>query len=468
MPPRSAVSFLAALAAVTGIAAAASCFAEPAPPSSGPPPAGTLLKGKAAFGDWRANAPGVRRLITPADMPAPLATTPAASMAQVADQPADAKIQVPEGFSVASFASGMDGPRVIAVAPNGDVFVAEQPAGRVRVLRPGAGGAAPSENTVFAEGQDQPFGVAFYPLGPDPQWVYVANNNAVVRFPYKNGDLKARGPAETVIAQISPHTGGHWTRDLAFSPDGQKMYVSVGSSGNLAEGMGKKSVKDAQAWDAQQHAVGAAWDVNEDRANVLVADPDGKNLHIFATGIRNCSGLTVQPGTGDVWCSVNERDMLGDDLVPDYATSVKQGAFYGWPWYYIGDNEDPRLKGDRPDLKGKITVPDVLFQAHSAAVQVEFYNSAAPGAFPAEYQGAAFVALHGSWNRANRTGYKVVLLPMKNGKATGEYVDFMTGFVTDAKHVWARPYGLAVLKDGSLLVGDDANNTIWRVSYTGK
>ncbi len=465
MPPRSAVSFLAALVAVGGIAAAASCFAEPAPPSSGPPPAGTLLKGKAAYGDWRANAPGVRRLITPADMPAPLATTPAASMAQVADRPTDAKIQLPPGFSVAAYAKGLQGPRKMVVAPNGDVFVAEQPAGRVRVLRPGADGAAPSQNSVFAEGLDQPFGIAFYPLGPDPKWVYVANNNSVVRFPYQNGDLKARGPAQTVIAQIIPHTGGHWTRDLGFSPDGKSMYVSVGSSGNLSEGMGKKSVKDAEAWDAQQHATGAAWDVNENRADVLVADPDGKNLHIFATGIRNCSGLTVQPGTGSVWCAVNERDMLGDDLVPDYATSVKQGAFYGWPWYYIGDNEDPRLKGDRPDLKGKITVPDVLFQPHSASVQIAFYNSTAAGAFPAEYQGAAFVALHGSWNRANRTGYKVVYLPMKDGKATGEYVDFMTGFVTDAKHVWARPYGLAVLKDGSLLVGDDANNTIWRVTY---
>ncbi len=197
---------------------------------------------------------------------------------------------------------------------------------------------------------------------------------------------------------------------------------------------------------------------------MLVSDPEGKGVHVFAAGLRNCSGLTRQPATGEIWCSVNERDMLGDNLVPDYATHVKEGAFYGWPWYYLGDHEDPRLKGERPDLKGKITVPDVLFQAHSAAVQIRFYDGAGPAAFPADYTGDAFVALHGSWNRAKRTGYKVVVAPIRNGVATGDYVDFMTGFVVNDSDVWGRPYGLAVAHDGALLVSDDANGQLFRVT----
>ena len=293
----------------------------------------------------------------------------------------------------------------------------------------------------------------------------MAENNRVIRYPYANGDLKARGAAEVIVPQISPQTGGHWTRDIVFSPDGKQLFISVGSSGNLDEGMDKKSVADAQAWDAQ-HGLGAAWGVNVNRANILVADPEGKGpTHVFATGIRNCSGLTLQAATGEIWCSVNERDMSGDNLVPDYITHVKQGAFYGWPWYYMGDHEDQRLVGQRPDLKGKVTVPDVMLQAHSAAVQIAFYNAASgSAAFPAQYRGEAFVALHGSWNRSVRTGYKVVVAPMKDGVPTGEYVDFMTGFVANDQDVWGRPYGLAVTTDGALLVGDDANGTIFRVT----
>ena len=190
--------------------------------------------------------------------------------------------------------------------------------------------------------------------------------------------------------------------------------------------------------------------------------PDGKNEKIYATGLRNCSGMAIQPDNGALWCVVNERDGLGDNVPFDYATSVKEGGFYGWPWYYIGGNEEPRRKGERPDLASEVTVPDVLFQGHSAPLSIAFYND---DAFPAEYRGNAFVALHGSWNRSGRTGYKVVMLPFKDGKPTGEYKDFMTGFVLSDNEVWGRPVGIAVAKDGSLLVSEDGNGTIWRVSY---
>ncbi|MEI9963537.1 MAG: PQQ-dependent sugar dehydrogenase [Caulobacteraceae bacterium] len=457
MRKRLAATLLAA-AGLTGLllTATAACSQAAAPDKAAKAPAAVV------FGDWRADAPGVRHRITVADLPAPFATKPSVGMAQVATPPAGALPKVPAGFSVALYAKGLESPRAMSVAPNGDVFVAEQTAGRIRVLRPG--GAAPSANAVFATGLDQPFGVAFYPVGPNPQWVYVANNNAVVRFPYRNGDLQASGPPEVIVPQLSPHTGGHWTRDIVFTPDGKRMLISVGSAGNLDEGMDKLPLAQAQAFDAE-HGLGAAWGADENRADILAADPEGKGLHVFAAGIRNCSGLTLQPATGLPWCSVNERDMIGDNLVPDYVTHVQEGAFYGWPWYYIGSHEDPRLKGERPDLAGKVTVPDVLIQPHSAAVEVEFYQSGAAGAFPAPYQGAAFVALHGSWNRAQRTGYKVVMLPMKDGKASGDYVDFLTGFVVDDQHVWGRPYGIAVLQDGSLLVGEDANGQIFRVTY---
>lgn len=453
MPSKLRSSLLALTAAAGALAASSACSQAPQAPLK----SGDVV----VFGDWSADAPGVRHKVTVADLPAPSAGT--AAIANVVPPPAGALPKVPAGFSVSLFAQGLQAPRATRVAPNGDIFVSEQTAGRIRVLRAADGAATPSESSVFVDGLDQPFGMAFYPLGPNPQWIYVAENNRVVRFPYQNGDLKARGPAEVIIPQLTKSTGGHWTRDLTFSADGQRLFVSVGSQGNIDEGMGKKTVAQAQAWE-KGRSLGAAWDVDENRADVLVSDPMGRGLHVFAAGIRNCSGLTRQPETGQIWCSTNERDMLGDNLVPDYATHVQEGAFYGWPWYYIGDHEDPRLKGERPDLKGKITVPDVLFQAHSAAVQIKFYDAASgANAFPAEYRGDAFVSLHGSWNRSRRTGYKVVVIPMKDGVPTGGYVDFMTGFVLNASDVWGRPYGLAVLHDGALLVTDDANGRIYRV-----
>jgi glucose/arabinose dehydrogenase len=335
------------------------------------------------------------------------------------------------------------------------------------VLRAADGAESPATNQIFAQGLDRPFGIAFYPAGQDPQWVYVANNNAVVRFPYRSGDLQARGAAEVIVPRLSENTGGHSTRDVAFSRDGKRMFISVGSGSNVGEGMGKNP-PDLAAWEAA-HGLGAAWGSEANRADILVTDPEGHApLRTFATGIRNGVGLAVNPTTGDLWVSTNERDGLGDDLVPDYITRVKEGGYYGWPWYYLGNHEDPRHAGQRPDLAGKAIVPDVLLQAHSASLELTFYTAKkGAAAFPKEYRGDGFAAFHGSWNRTLRTGYKVVRVRLKDGVPTGEYEDFLTGFVVDNANVWGRPVGVAVAHDGALLVSEDGNNTIWRVAYAG-
>ena len=416
-------------AAVVGTAAIAAAAQSPA----------VLTRG-AAYGDWRADAPGVRRKITPADMPPPYETASASRGPTVVARPADAWPKAPPGFAVELVASGLDNPRLIRVSPSGDVFVAESGPGRVRVFR-----SADRAGRIFADDLYQPFGIAFWPPGPDPRYVYVAGTDKVVRFPYRAGDLQSAGPAETVVDGLP--RGGHWTRDVAFSADGSRMLVSVGSRSNAAD-----------RW------INAPWQSDEGRALVLSFTPEGKDKQFFATGLRNCVGMAVQPGSGDLWCSVNERDGLGDDLVPDYLTRMRQGAFYGWPWFYIGANEDPRHAGEQPALRSRVTVPDVLVQPHSASMQMTFYDGAQ---FPAEYRGDIFAAFHGSWNRTRRTGYKVVRVLLKNGQPTGEYEDFLTGFVVDDRRVWGRPVGVAVARDGALLVSEDGNGTIWRVSYRG-
>ncbi len=432
-------------AAVAGLTIAAAA-AEPA-----------VLKGKDAFGSWQNDVPGTIRLIRPEDLPKPGATPSAANVSRVVARPASATPQAPEGFKVALFAEGLSGPRILRVAPNGDLFVAETRANRIRVLRPSEDGSKPASSEIFADGLNHPFGIAFFPA-KDPQWVYVANTGSVVRFPYHAGDMKASGAPETVVANL-PAGYGHSTRDIVFTPDGKRMLVSVGSVGNAGEGMGEPPGGLA-AWSSA-HTLGAAWGEETNRAAVLAFDPDGKNQTLYAAGIRNCVGLAIQPATGAPWCSTNERDGLGDNLVPDYVTSVKEGGFYGWPWYYIGDNLDTRHEGARPDLKGKITVPDVLLQAHSASLGLTFYDASL---FPPDYRGDAFAAEHGSWNRSKRTGYKVVRVRLKDGKPTGEYEDFVTGFVINDREVWGRPVGVAVARDGSLLISEDGNGTIWRVS----
>ncbi len=421
---------------------------------------GETLTGSNAFGDFTKDAPGVRRLITAADLVAPFSTESSAKFAAVVDQPAGAVPLVPAGFKVEPFAT-LTKPRTIRVAPNGDIFVAQTGVGRVSVLRAADGDSKPSLTETYVSGLKGPFGIAFYPTGPDPSFIYIATGNSVIRFPYKSGDLKPSGPPETIVPEI-PSGGSHSTRDIAFSRDGTQLFISVGSGTNVAETMAKPDAAQIQSAE-KDRGLGAAWGDEAWRADVLVTSPDGKaGLKSFANGIRNCAGLGVEPNTGDLWCVTNERDSLGDNLPPDYATRVKPGGFYGWPWYYIGSHEDPRLKGERPDLAGKVTIPDVLIQPHSAPLQLAFYTGKQ---FPAEYRDSAFVTLHGSWNRANRTGYKVVRAILKDGRPTGAYEDFLTGLVTASGSVWGRPVGVATAHDGSLLVGEDGNGTIWRITY---
>jgi glucose/arabinose dehydrogenase len=426
----------------------------------------SLLEGNAAYGDWRSDAPGVRRHISASDLPAPYASQSAENSAILVGRPADALLKVPLGFQVKLFASGLDGPRLIRVAPNGDIFIAESWAGRIRVLRASGGGNELSHNEIFASGLKLPFGIAFYPGGNDPQWVYVANTDSVVRFRYRNGDLHANEVAETVVP-ILPNGGDHWTRDIAFSSDNSKMFISVGSASN--DSTGTFNAASPHQWIAflrQQikNRLFGGTSGEVERANVLVFNPKGESRRIYASGIRNCVGVAVNPTTGDLWCSTNERDGLGDDLPPDYITRVREGGFYGWPWYYIGAHEDPHYIGARPHLKNEVIVPDILIQPHSAPLQMMFYTGEL---FPAEYKGNVFAAEHGSWNRFKRTGYKIIRGIVKDGVATGAYEDFVTGFVIDDARVWGRPVGIAQARDGSLLFSEDGNGTIWRVSYVG-
>lgn len=412
------------------------------------------LTGSAAFGDWRADRPGLVRLIRPVDLPKPGETRSAANAPRIVRRPASALPQVPPGFKIELLAEGLSGPRQMRTAPNGDIFVAETHTGRIRVLRLSEDGTKVVKNQFYVSGLNSPFGIAFFPPGEKAQWVYVANTASVVRFRYQEGDLKAASRPETVVADL-PHAGGHSTRDIVFTNDGKRMLISVGSASNDAEGMGKGRPDT-------QRAPGAAWGYEARRANVLAFKGDGTESKIFATGLRNCVGLAVHPATGDAYCSTNERDGLGDDLVPDYVTRVKEGAFYGWPWFYIGDHEDPHHAGERRDLKGKITVPDVLIQSHSASLGLTFYTG---NAFPIEYRGDGFAAEHGSWNRSKRTGYKIIRIRMKDGVPTGEYEDFVTGFVVNDSEVWGRPVGVTVTRDGALLISEDGNGTIWRITH---
>ncbi len=409
---------------------------------------GKLLTGKEALGDWATDAPGVRRKITVTDLPAPNERESVDNGPREIPPPAGAQPQVPAGFKIEKYASGFRNPRYLLVAPNGDVFVTESRANQIKVLRDTDGDGKPDLDEVFADRDlNRAFGIAFYPPGPEPQFLYVANTDGVVRFPYRNADLKARGPAEKLGAELSAggllRGGGHWTRDIIFSPDGKKMYVSVGSLTNVSD-------------DSRE----------ANRARIFEFNADGSGQKVFAWGVRNAVGLAVRPGSSELWMSVNERDELGDDLVPDYISSVKPGGFYGWPWFYIGNHQDPRHRGARPELASQVIVPDVLVQSHSASLKLCFYTGEQ---FPPEYRGDVFAAFHGSWNRKRRTGYKIVRVPFDHasGKPRGDVEDFVTGFVTPAGDVWGRPVGVAVAKDGSLLFSEDANGTIWRVSYTG-
>ncbi len=372
-----------------------------------------MLKGEGPLNDWSNERPGNHYLIKASDLPKPYATDSAPNQSKVVPRPADAWPKVPDGFKIDQALTGLEMPRTIITAPSGDLFVAESSPGRIRVLRGFSADGKVVTDEVFASDLTKPYGIAFYPPGPNPQFVYIGNTNSIVRFPYKNGDLKASGPAQVVVASI-PSGGNHWTRSLVFSNDGKKLYVGVGSKANVSDDESETN-----------------------RADVLEFNPDGTGQRIYAAGVRNASGLAMNPQTGQLWVAVNERDALGDDLVPDYVSHIQEGGFYGWPWYYAGPNQDPRFAGKHPQ-------------------------------FPAEYHGDLFVTSHGSWNRAHRTGYKVMRIFAPNGKATGEYEDFVTGFVVNDANVWGRPVGVAVASDGALVFTDDASNSVWRVTYTGK
>lgn len=399
-----------------------------------------LITGQSAFTDARSVKPGMFRKISADDLPKPYATSSNRNTS-LASRPAGAMPQVAPGFKVELYAENLKQPRQIRLAPNGDFFVAESGAGEITVIRGRGADGKPQQVSTFASGQRGVFGINFYPAGPNPQWLYVGNTASVVRFPYKNGDLKASGPPQTIIPELP--SGGHSTRDIVFTKDGQ-MLVAVGSGSN---------VDDPDTHPSETR-----------RADILDYTPEGKFVRVYASGIRNPVGLGVNPETGEVWCSVNERDELGDNLVPDYITHVTPGGFYGWPWYYIGGHQDPRHQGKHPELKDKVLVPDVLMQPHNASLGLTFYDGAQ---FPQEYRGDLFASEHGSWNREHPSGHEVVRVPLTKGRASGVYEDFMT-FLTPDGQVWGRPVGVATGKDGALYVTDDGAKIIWRVTYTGQ
>jgi len=410
-----------------------------------------VLTGQAAFTDAAHEAPGIRRHLTVADLPAPAPNESVDNGPTLVPRPENAWPIAPKGFKVELYANGLDNPRLIRTAPNGDLFLAESETGKIKVFR-GAGPDGKAQTvSVFAADLHQPFGIAFYPAGPNPKWLYVGNTDGIVRFPYKSGDLMASGPSEH-LADLPGggrlRGGGHWTRDLAFSKDGAKLFASVGSHSN---------VDDSDTHPEEFH-----------RADVLEFTPEGKFIKVYASGLRNCVGEAINPITGELWCSTNERDALGNNLVPDYVTHVQEDGFYGWPWFYYGGPsgglQDPRHPGKHPELQSKVITPDILVNPHFASLEMMFYEGSQ---FPAEFKGDGFAAEHGSWNRAQRGGYEVIRLPMHNGHATGEYEDFLTGFVTSDGQVWGRPVGVAQAKDGSLFVSDDGSRSIWHVSYVG-
>jgi glucose/arabinose dehydrogenase len=396
------------------------------------------------YTDFRFEQPGKIRRITAQDLPAPYATASAGNGPQLVARPNGAWPKAPTGFRVQQYATGLDNPRLIRTAPNGDFFLAESSSGELKVFHGITSDGEPEQVDTFATGLNQPYGIAFYPPGDNPQWMYVGNTDSVVRFPYQNGDLQARGPAQHIVDL--PHGAGHWTRDVQFTPDGKKMFVAVGSESN---------VDDPDTTPEERN-----------RADILEFNPDGSEVRVYAYGIRNAGGgLAINPKTGELWCSVNERDGLGDNLVPDYITHVEEGGFYGWPWWYIGSHQDPRHEGKHAELRDKVIVPDVLLQPHNASLEITFYEGKQ---FPAEYRGDIFASEHGSWNRSVRAGYEVIRVPLhQTSRASGAYEDFVTGFVVDNERVWGRPVGVTVALDGSLLVSDDGSNSIWRISYTG-
>ncbi len=366
-------------------------------------------------------------------LPVPFKVSSTDNPPEVVPRPAGFKPRAPEGFQVSVFAEGFEEPRWLAVAPNGDIFVADSKPGKVIVLGDPKHEGKATRREVFAEGLNLPFGIAFH-----NDYVYVGDTNEVLRFRFDPRTSKRVGDREHILDLPGRGYHQHWTRTLAFSPDGKKLFVSVGSQTNVST------------------------EANPRRAAISVADPDGKNAHIYASGLRNAVGIGFNPQSGQLWAAVNERDGMGDDVPPDYFTHVEEGGFYGWPYSYIGHHVDPRVKPQKPDLVARTLVPDVLLGGHVAALEFVFYEASQ---FPSRYHHGAFIAEHGSWNRHERSGYQVVFVPFENGKPSADPTPFLTGFAPNpsCKDVYGRPVGVAVMRDGSLVVSDDGANVIWRV-----
>ncbi|MEO6283596.1 MAG: sorbosone dehydrogenase family protein [Dyadobacter sp.] len=372
-------------------------------------------------------------------LPAPFASKSVEKRPKEEGWPDGVTPKAPEGFTVTRYADKFNSPRWTYVAPNGDVFVAEsstkKSADRITLLRDVNKDGKPELREIFIEKLNKPLGMLVL-----KNYFYVANTNGLYRYTYKEGETKITSKGEKILDLPAGGYNNHWTRNLLANADGSKIYVSVGSASNVAD-----------------HGIA----VEKRRANILQINPDGTGEKVFASGLRNPVGMDWAPGSNELWTAVNERDLLGDDLVPDYITSVKEGGFYGWPYAYFGKNEDPRRKGERPDLVAKTLVPDVPVGSHTASLGLAFYDKTK---FPAKYQNGAFIGQHGSWNRSQLAGYKVVFVPFKNGKPAGKPEDFLTGFVENEEKVYGRPVGVTVMEDGSLLVNDDSGNTIWRVT----
>jgi glucose/arabinose dehydrogenase len=382
------------------------------------------------------DAPGKRHLVLPRALPRPYATRSTIATPILIRGRGEAPLQLPPGFRASVFAERLQSPRWMLVAPNGDVFCTESYQGRLTLLRDTDGDGAADRRFVFASGLRLPFGLALH-----GEYLYVANTDSVVRFRYRPGQTEAHSPPETIISGIpSRGRSQHWTRNLIFDPTGRKLYLTVGSETN-------KSPEPPP------------------RATILQFNPDGSGRRTFATGLRNPVGLAFRPGTSELWITCVERDYMGDDLVPDFVTRVRQGDFFGWPWFYIGSHRDPRV----PLPKGPklpVRVPDVLVTAHSIPLGLLFYTGTQ---FPPEYRGDAFVAMRGSTNRRLMVGYKVVRLRFEGGRLVPGYEDFATGWLPDPRQreVWGRPVGLAQWTDGSLLLTDEAAHKIWRIRYVG-
>jgi glucose/arabinose dehydrogenase len=386
-------------------------------------------------------------------LPPPFATKSVRNDSKVIAWPEGKTPVAPEGFIVTKFADSLDSPRWVYVAGNGDVFVAEAKtlrgakkveaqasgnAGRIILLRDANKDGVYENRYVFAEKLNQPLGMLIL----DNRF-YVANTDALLQYSYTTGDTKLTGEGKQIVSLPASGYNNHWTRNIITNKNRDKIYISVGSGSNAAE-------------HGLEHEIR--------RANILVVDPDGTDEKIYASGLRNPVGMDWAPGTETLWAAVNERDGLGDDLVPDYITSVKEGGFYGWPWSYFGQHKDPRMKDkQKPELLKKAIIPDVSVGSHTASLGLAFYDKQA---FPSKYHNGAFVGQHGSWNRSTLSGYKVVFVPFAKGKPSGKPEDFLTGFIADASksEVYGRPVCIAILEDGSMLVTDDASNTIWRVS----